>query len=72
LKYHLERPQKGEKNVIILSPIPREFFIGERGNASNGDFNSEVDTALIYSGSEFCNYIERVISENRIYDKEGK
>ena len=72
LKYHLERPQKGEKNVIILSPIPREFFIGERGNASNGDFNSEVDKALIYSGSEFCNYIERVISENRIYDKEGK
>ncbi len=72
LKYKLERPQKGEKNVIILSPIPREFFIGERGNASSGDFNSEVDKALIYSGSEFCNYIERVISENHIYDKENK
>lgn len=72
LKYSLPRPQKGEKNVIILSPIPREFFIGERGNASSGDFNSEVDKALIYSGSEFCNYIERVISENRIYDKERK
>lgn len=72
LKYHLERPQKGEKNVIILSPIPREFFIGERGNAASGDFNSEVDKALIYSGSEFCNYIERVISENHIYDKENK
>lgn len=63
LKYQLERPQKGEKNVIILSPIPREFFIGERGNAANGDFNSEVDKALIYSGSEFCNYIERTVSE---------
>ncbi len=72
LKYKLERPQKGEKNVIILSPIPREFFIGERGNASSGDFNSEVDKALIYSGSEFCNYIERIISENHIYDKENK
>ncbi|MBR5779481.1 MAG: hypothetical protein IKY21_02510 [Clostridia bacterium] len=72
LKYQLERPQKDEKNVIILSPIPREFFIGERGNAASGDFNSEVDKALIYSGSEFCNYIERVISENRVYDKEGK
>ena len=65
LKYQLERPQKGEKNVIILSPIPREFFIGERGNAANGDFNSEVDKALIYSGSEFCNYIERTVSESK-------
>lgn len=70
LEYSLPKPQKGEKNIIILSPIPREFFIGAPGNAAAGDFNSEVDKALIYSGSEFCNYVERILSEKHIYKKE--
>ena len=70
IKYQLPKAQKGEKNIILLSPIPREFYIGAPGNAAPGDFNSEVDKALVYSGSEFCNYVERVMSEHHIYKKE--
>lgn len=58
-----------QERIIILSPIPREFFIGPVGKPAVGDNGSEIDNALIFSGTAFCNHIERT-SNQRIYEKE--
>lgn len=71
IEYKLPKPQDGEKNIILLSPIPRQFFIGPPGNPAEGDNSSEVDGALVYSGTALCNYINRILSEEHIYHKES-
>lgn len=92
IHYSFPETRQGEKNIILLSPIPRQFYLANRdysndlkqmsvdsayitktarkfhisfteGDVAEGDNGSTVDNALIYSGSAFCNYIERLIDE---------
>ncbi len=92
IKYSFPETKHGEKKIILLSPIPRQFYLANRdysedlkatvvdsayqvkgarkfhisfakGDVAEGDNGSTVDNALIYSGSAFCNYIERLIDE---------
>lgn len=91
-RYSFPEIRQGEKRVILLSPIPRQFYLGNHdysndlktlsvdsayitstarkyhlsfaeSDMAEGDNGSTVDNALIYSGSAFCNYIERLINE---------
>ncbi len=58
----------GEKTVIkslILSPIPRELFVGDLGKSAPADNGSQVGDAVIYSGSAFCNYIKRLLDNDQ-------
>lgn len=91
ITYSFPESKRNEKKIILLSPIPREFFLANRdfsadykateidnarivktgpiprvyfdlgdGNAADGDNGSEIEGALIYSGTAFCNYIRRM------------
>lgn len=71
ITYKLKKPAENERNIILLSPIPRAFYLGPVGNPTEGDNSSEIDNALIYSGSAFCNYAERLLSQEHIYEKEA-
>lgn len=63
MEYKLPPVKDGRQSIILLSPIPRQFYVGPVGNPSEGDNSSAVDNALIYSGTAFCNYIERRCSD---------
>ncbi|MBR6562478.1 MAG: hypothetical protein IKK70_00895 [Clostridia bacterium] len=67
IEYKLPESE-GMQNIVLLSPIPREFFIGPVGKPAVGDNASEIDGALIYSGTAFCNYLSR--TTDRVYEKE--
>ena len=89
--YKFPESKRNEKKIILLSPIPREFFLADanyateyretmidnphgakngrvprtymsvvRSEHADGDNGSEIDGALIYSGTAFCNYIRRM------------
>lgn len=60
-----------QNNIIVISPIPREIFIGAVGNAIPADNGSETSSAVIYSGSALCNYISRLL-DNEKYILEKK
>lgn len=65
IEYKFNKTGSDEKNIILLSPIPRAFYLGPVGNPTDGDNSSEIDNALIYSGSAFCNYVERTVSQKK-------
>lgn len=96
INYSFPESKRNEKKIILLSPIPREFFLASRdfssdykanevdnarivkngplprvyfdlgeGNTADGDNGSEIDGALIYSGTAFCNYIRRMCDSER-------
>ncbi|MBQ9848597.1 MAG: hypothetical protein IJO64_06035 [Clostridia bacterium] len=60
-----------QKNILVLSPIPRNIFTGPVGNSAPADNGSEIEGAVIYSGSAFCNYILRLLDNER-YKREKK
>lgn len=60
-----------QKNIFVLSPIPRDIFIGPIGNSVPADNGSEIKGAAIYSGSALCNYISRLL-DNEKYMLEKK
>ncbi len=91
MTYAFPESKRNEKKIILLSPIPREFFLADanygteyrelmidnphgmkngrvphtylsvvNSEHADGDNGSEIDGALIYSGTAFCNYIRRM------------
>lgn len=60
IEYKLAQGRENTQNVILLSPVPRQIFIGPVGAPTEADNASVVDNALLYTGTAFCNFIERV------------
>lgn len=60
-----------QTNILVLSPVPRDIFVGPVGNATPADNGSEINGAILYNGSAFCNYISRII-DNEKYKLEKK
>lgn len=71
IEYRFKDSEREQQNILLLSPVPREIFVGPPGNPTPTDNGEDFHGALIYTGSAFCNYLERELADNRIYEKKS-